>query len=227
MKKKVAFFFIFIFVMIAIVALIAFVFLYAPTDKMEITDLSGTWKIATQFSNGSPILPENDFVVFTEDCASVYRDGVVLGSSPYVFTSSNGLELPEMSRKYTIERRTDNYIRMYENSVRYIELIRYPNNDMSDIEIDTSKLYDEWNVTYRNTADPIENEILVFDEDTIKDYRNGTEEPVAISEYSWTCEDCLVANKWGIEFKLVQFSDKVIFFIETQSGLIWELQRKS
>ena len=227
MKKRIVFSLIFIFVMAAIVALISFVFLYTPTDKMKISDLSGTWKIATQFSNDAPTLPENDFVVFTEDCASIYRDGIVIGSSTYVFTSSDVLELPEISRKYTVERRTDNYIRMYENSVRYIELIRKPDNDISNIEIDVSKLYDKWDVIYRNTADPIQNEILVFDEDTIMDYRNSDDEPVAISEYSWSSEGCLVAHKWGTEFKLVQLSDNVIFFIETQSGLIWELQRKS
>lgn len=214
------------FLLAAIVSLLIFVFVGKPSESMKTINLNGTWKIAAYFSNGVPSLPENEYMIFTNDSATAHRNGTTVATSKYLITGGTSLELLDISRQYTIDRRTDNYIRLYENASVYMELIRYPNDDLSESHVNAEKLYDNWKVSYRNTDTPME-EILVFTETKIEDYRNGSSEPAAISEYTWTTKNCLLAEKWGIEFKLIQFSDNTIFFIETQSGLIWELSRIS
>ncbi len=224
-KKSVMIIAVSAFVIVAIAVLMIFILSGDPTGDIKTVDLTGTWKVAAYFSNGTPALPENEFMIFTDDRAVAHRDGATIATSGYTLTDGKNLELPEISRSYIVERRTDNYIRLYENASVYMELIRYPNEDLGDISIDASKLRDRWNVVYRNTDTPIADEILVFTENQIEDYRNGSVEPAAVSDYAWTCEDCLFADRWGIEFQLIQFSDTTIFFIEKQSGLIWELHR--
>lgn len=226
-KKSVIIFTMSAFVILAIGALVIFAFSGNLTGNVKTVNLSGTWKVAAYFSNGTPTLPDKEFMVFTDDSAIAHRDGVAIATSKYSITGGTNLELTEISRKYTVEHRTDNYVRLYENASVYMELIRYPNEDLSDISVDATKLYDKWNVVYRNTNTPIADEILIFTENAIKDYRNGSTEPAAVSNYSWTNEDCLLADKWGIEFQLIQLSEYSIFFIEKQSGLIWELHRAS
>lgn len=227
MKKNPIIIIISTFVVFSIVALVTFVFSVNPIDNMKTVDLIGTWKIAAYFSNGTPMLPESEFIIFTEDFASTHRDGATITTSQYTLISGTNLELSEISKKYSVEYHTDNYIRLYENANVYIELIRYPREDLSEASVEISKLYDKWNVVYRNTETPVVDEVLVFSKNTIEDYRDGATKPIAISEYSWTTENCLLADKWGIEFELIQLSDDVIFFIEIQSGLIWELCRAS
>ena len=216
-----------VFVFVAIAALLFFVLSGNPNDDMKTIELNGTWKVASYFSNGSPTLPENEYMIFTDDVAIAHRNGVAIATSTYSLTNGTSLELSDIARQYTVERRTDNYIRLYESTNVYMELVRYPNDDLSVPSIDTEKLYDRWNVAYRNTDTPIANEILAFTENEIADYRGGSAEPVAVSSYIWTKTDCLFAEKWGIEFQMIQFSDNVVFFVETQSGLVWELNRVS
>ena len=226
-KKSVIIIAVSAFVLVAIAMLLIFVFSGNSMDDMKAIELNGTWKVAAYFSNGSPTLPENEYMIFNDDTATAYRDGATIATSTYSLTGGTILELSDISRQYTIERRTDNYIRLYESSSVYMELIRYPKEDLSSSSVDKSKLYDSWKVSYRNTDTPITDETLVFTENEIKDYRNGSDDPAAVSSYTWTKSDCLLAEKWGIEFQLVQLSDNTILFIETKSGLIWELNRAS
>lgn len=227
MKKKSILIAAIAFVIVAIVALVVFAFSNNLADDMKTVDLTGTWKVAVYFSNGMPTRSENEFFTFTEDRASAHKDGRTIATSKYTLTDGSNLDLPEISRKYSIEIRTENYIRLYESASAYIELIRYPNDDMREIATDISKIYGKWNVVFRNAGEPIADEVLVFTEDTIEDYRNGSTDPVSTSRYSWTSKNCLLADKWVTEFELTQFSDDAIFFIETESGLIWELHRAS
>lgn len=225
MKKKPIIIAFSVFVAVAIVALVTFVFSDNPIDEVKILDLNGTWKVAAYFSNGTPMLCENEFMTFDENRASAYRDGLTIATSKYTLTGGTNLELSDLSRKYTVERRTDNYIRLYESKNVYMELIRYPNGELNEAPVDTSKLYDRWNVAYRNTDNPVADEVIAFSENIIEDYRDGSTEPIAVSHYSWPAEGCLFADKWGIEFELIQPSNDIIFFVETHSGLIWELHR--
>ena len=215
------------FVLCAVITLLGFV-LFAPKgDDAAALDLSGTWMVAAYFSAGTPTLPEKDFMVFTADSVTVHKNGEVTAGSAYKLSGGTALKLTDLSKEYTIEKRTDNYIRAYENESSYIELIRYPKADMSAVSVDTSKLYGSWNVTYRNTAETITDEKLAFTAEQIDDYRNGSTEPVASSNYTWKTDSRLVAEKWGMEIQVIQLSDNTMLFIEIKSGLVWELNRAS
>lgn len=214
-----------IFVIIGMGGLIFFVL--SNNDNVKTVDLVGTWKVASSFSNENPTLYENEYMQFTNDSVIVNKDGLNTLNSKYVIEKNAYLKIVETSKEYMIERITDNYLRLCEGDSKYIDLIRYPNEDFSDTSVSVSELYDKWNVVYRNTEKPIADESLVFTEKEIKDFRGGAMEPVAVSEYEWVNKDCLLAKKWGIEYKLIQLSEDTIFFIETKSGFVWELKRAS
>ena len=216
-----------VFVLAAIITLLIFVFSGNPTADVKSVNLNGTWKVAAQFSNDSASLPENEFMVFTDDTATAHRDGAAIATSKYEFSNGTNLKLPDISREYTVERKTDNHIRFYESAAVYMDLIRYPNDDLSTAPVDTAKLYGKWNVTYRNSATPIADEVICFTETEIEDYRGDSANPAAVSAYSWSSPDTLFAEKWGTQYQLIQFADNTIFFIEKPSGLVWELTKAS
>lgn len=212
-------------VCITIAALLIFVFSGESNDNVKTIELNGTWKVVAHFTNETPQLSENEYVTFTDDRAVARKDGATIADSAYTLTGGRKLELSDISRQYTLERRTDNYIRLYETESTYMDLVRYPNDDLSVSPIDKSKLYYKWKVAYRNTAELIVNEIIAFAEDKIEDYRNNSVDPVAVSNYTWSQSDCIFAETWKVEYRLILFSDDVIFFVETQSGFVWELNR--
>lgn len=224
MKKKTLYILIGAFVAVAIALLLIFVFSGNVSEDMKQVEIDGTWEVVVSATNNTPALVENQFMTFDGETADVYRDGEIYASSTYSI-SGNMLSLPDISRKYSIEAKTENHIRLYENEKVYMELVRYPNADLSEVEIDHETIYGKWDVAYRNASDPVANEVLAFSEDQIEDYRDGASEPAAVSSYSWVSDDVLLADKWGIEFKLYQLSADVIFFVETATGLIWELHR--
>ena len=128
-----------VFVLVAIAALLIFVFSGDPKADMKTVELNGTWKVAAYFSNGTHTLPESEYITFTDDCATAYKDGATIATGTYSFADGTNLELNDISRKYKVERRTDNYIRLYESTHVYMELIRYPNDDLSASSVNTSK----------------------------------------------------------------------------------------
>ena len=225
MKKKAIIIVASAFVAVAVAALVIFVLLGNPKDAVKEISLEGNWKIAAYFSNGTPTLPAKEYIAFTSTEATAYKDGAVIATSPYTFENGTALNLPNMSRSYTVERRTDNYIRLYQSPTVYLELIRYPDNEFGDNTADKTKLPGKWNVVFRNADNPAASEVIEFTENELKDYQNGASEPSIATPYFWSADDCLTAEKMNIEFRLIQLSESKIFFIETKSGLIWELER--
>lgn len=212
------------FIIIALVGMITFVFWSSPSKSDTTVDVTGTWKVAAYFSEGNHTLADNEFIVFTESNASLYREGSVAAVSVYTISDGAKLTLPELSKEYTVERLTDNYIRLCAAKGVYTDLIRYPNDDLSEAPVDLAMVPGTWSVVYRTIDVPVE-ELLVFTETTIEDYRNGSPEPSDCSTYSWVDKNCLLAEKWGLEIEILQLSANDMFCIETQTGLVWDLHR--
>ena len=170
------------------------------------------------------LLIDKEFMVFTDDQAKAYRNDSTepYASSSYSIDSTMTLEMPEVSKKYMIDKRSDNHIRLYESAETYMYLIRYPNADMSEITIDTAVVTGKWNVVYRDTDSPIADEYLVFENGQMHDYRGNGETPAATMDYVWDGNQIIIStiNK---TMTLHIISDTKIAFIETDTGFIWEL----
>lgn len=192
-------------------------------------DLDGTWKVAAYIQAGSSNLPDREYFVFMDDSASAYRSGESqpYATSSYELTASSypNLELnfPDISRKYTVSIVTDNYIRLYESSSVYMELIRYANDDLSDLNFGEDVVVGSWNVVYRNTAEVITEEKIHFENSILNDYRNGGSDPVASVPYYWNENGYLCVDALGAEMLCYPLSEDVIFFVEVSTGYVWEL----
>ena len=225
MKKKI----IYIFCGIFLISMILFLTLFAISGEdlnsdIEI-DIEGTWRVVTYVNNNTVELVENEFMVFSNGWAEAYRDGSIepYASSSFIIDSSGKLELSDISRTYIIDDKSQNHIRLYENSNVYMYLIRYPEEDMNNIEIDTSIVNGRWNVVYRD-ADNYAGEYLIFEDGIMHDYRVEGGEPTATINYIWN-ENQIVLSTINKTMLLHIISDTEIAFIEMDTGYIWELEK--
>lgn len=204
----------------------------ADNTASAVPNMSGTWKVAANVQSGNTVLPEKEFFVFTDTSADGFRDDTekAYASSSYTLkpTAEYGryeLAFSDIGRKYSMAVVTDNYVRLYETSAAYMELIRYANSDMSDNEYSRDMIEDHWVVAYRNTSEQIAEEKLHFVDGILHDYRNGSPDPVASVPYYWNDAGHICVDALGAEMICCPLSDDVIMLIEVGTGYIWELHK--
>lgn len=229
MKKKVVYIICGAVILAALIGMLIFIFNgnnAGSDDEQKTINLVGTWEVAAVVQNDTPTFADEEFMVFTEDKASNYRSGnsEPFASSSYEISADSKLILPDISRNYTIDQKTDNCVRLYETADKYLLLIRYKNADMSEVAADKEVLIGKWNVLYRSADEKFE-EVLEFSDDTLNDYRNGSSDPVSTSAYSWQEDKYIFADKWNKKFEFHSISDNTIIFIECDTGIAWELQK--
>lgn len=228
MKKRIIYILCGIVLIALIAVLIVFIFSGDNTTPNKTVDVTGTWKVVTYVSNKKASLMENEFMVFSDSQANAYKDGnkEPYASSNYTIDSSLLMELPEISRKYTVDSRSHNHMRLYENANTYICLMRYPNEDMSNVEMDTSIVDGRWDVVYRDTDTNYADEYLIFENGTMYDYHGDDKKPTATMDYLWN-ENEIVISAINKTMVLYIISDTEIAFIETDTGYIWELKKNN
>lgn len=231
MNKKLLFVAVGIFVAVALAAMLLFVFSGDDHGQPEAagTKLDGAWKIVAHIHNGTTSIPDQEYFVFTGETAKVYRDNRSdpYAASTYTFTAATypdwELNLPDISRKYSVSVITDHYIRLYESSSVYLELIRYANENLSDLVFSEDVVMGEWNVAYRNTSEVIADEKLHFHDGILDDYRNGSTEPVASVPYYWDENGNICVDTLGVRMQCYPLSEEVIILVEAGTGYVWEL----
>lgn len=226
MKKRIVYAVCGIVLIAAVSLLIIFAFSGDSTSQNITVGVEGTWRVVTYVNNGAATLIENEYMVFSDGEANAYRDGnkEPYASSNFTIDSSLIMNLPEISRKYTVDSRSKNHMRLYENADTYMYLIRYPNEDMSNIEIDPSIVAGRWDVVYRDSDTNYADEYLVFENGMMHDYHGENKEPTATMDYVWA-ENQIVISTINKSMTLHIISDTEIAFVETDTGYIWELKR--
>lgn len=220
-----------IIIAIALTAMLMFVFSGDDNGELEAVNikLDGAWKVVAYIQAGTTNIPEQEFFVFSGDTANAYRNDKAnpYATSAYTFTATTypnwELNLSDISRKYTVSVITDNYIRLYESSSVYLELIRYANEDLSDLYFTEDIVVGKWDVVYRNTSEVISDEKLYFHDGTLDDYRNGSTEPVASVPYYWDENNNICVDALGAKMQCYPLSEDVIIFVEAGTGYVWEL----
>lgn len=229
MKKNIPFIVCGVAVVAAIIAMLVFVLSGDNGTTMEPVNVEGTWKVAVYANNGTVTIIDNEYMVFTKDSVSDYRDDTTepFATSSYTIDGNMLMALPDISRNYTVEKHTENYIRLYEGQSVYMELIRYGNADMSPVDVDTAAFEGKWNIAYRNTSNVYAGDYMVFENGTASQYSGGAGEPVATSSFSWQNGNHLMVDGWSKELVLYPLSDDTVMMVElaTDKGFIWEFQR--
>lgn len=229
MKKKVLFIICGAVIASIIIAMIVFVLSGNNDMTIEPISVEGTWKVVAYVNNGTISIVDNEYMVFDAENVSDYRNNTTepFATSKFSIDSKMLMSLPDISRNYTVEKYTENYIRLYESQNVYMELIRYSNADMSPIDVDTSTFEGKWNIIYRNTSNVYAGDYMIFENGTASQYSIGSNDPVATSSYSWQNENHLVVDGWSKEMVLYPISNDAIIMVElaTDIGFIWEFQR--
>lgn len=229
MKKKIPFIVCSVVVVIAIIAMLVFVLSGKDDTTSETLNVEGTWKVVVYVNNNVVSIVDNEYMVFDAENASDYRDNTTepFAISKYTIDSSMSMNLPDISKKYTIKKYTENYIRLYESQDAYIELIKYYNADMSPIDFDTSAFEGKWNIVYRNTSNVYAGDYMIFDGQVASQYTGGSNEPVATSTYSWQSGNHLLVNGWSKEMVVYPVSEDTVIMVEldTEKGFIWEFKK--
>lgn len=225
MKKKAIFITCTVVALLAIAAMIVFVFSGRDSDvpEQKVPDLSGAWEVAAMFQNGAPTFVDGQYMTFSDGRAKYYNGNETPSAESSYSIDVDTLKLPEISREYKVVVDTENYVRLYESHEKWMVLIRYPSDDLTETPVDKTKLQGKWNVIYK--AGGAVSEVLEFSEDTLNDYRNGATTPDATSAYSWKEGAIVYAEKWNKEFEYHYVSESTIVFIETDTGYVWELER--
>jgi len=229
MNKKVIYAICILFIVVVTGGLLIFVF-SGDKDSEEVKkyDIKGTWEVIAQVEKDVPTYVDNQFMIFDSEKAYSYKDDTSkpYATSIYEVTEDNKVVLSEISREYVLDGKTENYMRLYENKDKYLLLIKYPNSDMKAVEVNADDIIGKWNVINRTdeSGNKID-EVLEFNMDTMNDYRNGAKEPSASSSYSWKEEGVLFADAWNKSYECHVISEKVIVFIEIDTGIVMELHK--
>lgn len=209
--------------------MLLFIFLDKNSTLTETINIEGTWKVATFTDNGIATIVDGEYMVFDPETVNDYRnnDDTPYVTSKYTIDNSMSMHLTDISKTYTVEKNTDNYVRLYENENTYIDLIRYANEDMSPLNIDISIITEKWDVIYRHTSNIYTGEYIVFDNGNISHYRGDSDAPIATSSYSWKDGNHLIVDAWEKDMILYPISSNTIIFVETfpDYGFIWELKK--
>lgn len=222
-----------IFVVAALAVMLVFVLSGNQEDLPDANyDFTGVWKIVADVEAGNVKLPEQEYIVFTEDSASFYRNGVEQPSDVSAYTAKISNSSPhtdykitfsDIAMEYEVAASTENYIRLCQSSTVYLELVRYANADMSDVVLEQEMVVGSWDVAYRNTGDKVFEETICLEDGTLTDYRNGAAEPVATVPYYWNEQGHLCVDALNVEMVCYQLSEDILFFVEVATGYVWEL----
>lgn len=228
MKKKVLFTICGVVVIVAIVSMLIFVMTGKNDTIAKTINVEGTWKVAVYVNNNSVSIVDNEYMVFDADTVRDFRDNTTVPfvTSAYTIDSNLLMELLDISRKYSIEKKTDNYIRLYESQDTYLELIKYQNSDMSMISVEDNILEGRWNIEYRNTSNVYAGDYMTFENGNVSQYKAGDSKPVATSDFS-VRNGHLIVEGWGKDMVIYPVSDDSIMMVEltTDNGFIWEFKK--
>lgn len=208
-------------VIIAIVVLMVFVF--SGKDEENSFSLSGIWKVAVNVNDGTVSIPQDEFMVFSDNNASDYRDG---NAEPFVKStfkiSEDVLELPDISKTYHVVQHTDTCISLYTNDATFVTLVQAESESFMKEPLDTNTVVGKWSVVYRPTEKPIVNEYLFFHEGVLKDYRDNSEQPAIEAAYEWN--GCTIkVPDLGVEMFGARIGSNRIVLVDVHQGFVWLL----
>lgn len=225
MKKNALFITATALVVVSIICLLSFALGGDQATSPSISvSLEGTWKVVSSVSGSTVVTPEAEYIRFSENTAALYRDDL---DTPYVSSSYNtdadgNMILRDISRSYKVQEITENLISLSENKNTHMYLARW--SDTSSLAVsDAALLSGTWNVL-SHAGNTLIDEILVFEDGIMKDYRNGSDDPAITSGFTLR-GNLLTLNVNGLELICLQLSEDRLVFVQTSDGLVWEIVR--
>lgn len=211
-------------VVILLAVIAASVFLFLTRDVEPATgdfELSGTWKLFTY----NTAMTDEQYLVFEDETVTGYKNR---NSTPNITSkfeySASGLTLTDLGLEYKVDKMTDNYLALYDLNVTEYALVRSAGDGITYQDFDWSLLDGTWDVVLHG-KDFVGNEQMVFDGNTMKDYRDGNATPYLESSYTIKEKGMLVVDSIGLELNLCYLDADLAILVETQTGYAYELTR--
>ena len=220
-----------ILVVAAIAASLIFVFSGNDENGGDITDppakelrLNGTWLVVANYVNDAPVFIDNQFMIFTDTEAAMYKDttGEAYAKSSYTVDDANQLILSDLSRQYKIAQKSDNCIRLYDGTDTYMLLIRNSSADRKAEAVDAALLAGKWNISMKG-EDLNNGEALEFENATLKYYKAGSATPAATADFTIE-SNLLTAASLNMKMRCYKVSDFCVILLE-ETGIVWELTK--
>ena len=227
MKKRILFTITSVLLITAYVAL--GIFAYAQdTEEVpaEALPINGVWRVVSYNASDKVTLIPCEFMVFTDDVVADYRDNL---EEPFVEAAytyeDNTLAIASLGRNYVVDRKSEHVMYLYKTPTERMELAWYGALENFSFEFSHEDLQGSWNTAYRCGLEQIGEEALSFDTSTLSDYRNGSQEPAISAAYEWDENGNLVVSRLAKIYILYPISLDEIYFVETDTGYIWNLTR--
>ncbi len=215
-------------VFVAVALAIALIFIFSGEDNQPqptAVDLNGTWVVVAEYNDTTPTFADNQFMVFENGTASIFKDNLntPYASSAYTVDSANQMNLPDISRKYKVDKKTDNCIRLYETTTKYLLLIKNDTSELKKTTVDTSMLEGKWNIVMK--GDQFNNgEAINFVGNTIEYFKTSADTPDVTADYTLNDKNVIAADSINLKLGCFRVDNKTMLFVE-ESGIVWELSK--
>lgn len=211
-----------IIIVLAIVA--ASIFLISTKDVKPATTnfvLEGTWKLF----NYNTAMVDEQYFVFDNGTVVGYKNGNSTPSITSKFEYSTGiLKLTDLGIEYKVDKVTDNYLALYDSNITEYALVRSTGNGIAHQDFDWALLINTWDVVLHG-KDFVGSEQMIFEESSVKVYRDGNTTPYLDSAYTIKENNMLTVDSIGLELNLCYLDSDTVIFVETHSGYAYELTR--
>ncbi len=227
-KKSLALIICAAFVVVALAVSLIFVFSGAgkepEKEPSNTVSLPGTWVVVASFTGDVPTYTDGQFMIFTNNHVALYKDptGEAYAESDYTLNESGKMKLPDLSREYRVDRKSENCVRLYENASTYLLLVRNSQAERKLDIVSTEHLQGKWDVIAKGN-EYNRGEVLEINGTTLKYFKDPTAEPYATSEFILDGNK-LVAEKLGMNVKCYKADADTVILVQ-EDGNIWELTK--
>lgn len=209
-------------IVLAIVA--ASIFLMLTKDvKPAATnfELEGTWKLF----NYDTVMTDEQYLVFADGVVNGYKNGNSTPSITSTFEYSTGaLKLTDLGIEYKVDEVTDNYLALYDANVTEYALVRSTGDGIANQNFEWNLLIGTWDVVLHG-KDFVGSEQMVFDESSVKVYRDGNTDPYLDSAYTIKETNMFEVSSIGLTLNLCYLDSDLAILVETHTGYAYELVR--
>lgn len=227
MKKRIFLVVTSILLAVAYIALGLFAYAQDAEEKpADVLPLDGAWRVVSYTKDNNVTLIPQEFMVFTDGKAADYRDSLdqPFVESPYTYEDGT-LSLESLGRSYVVDRKGEHVLHLYTSPAEYMELAYYGSMENAALAFTPENLQGSWKIAYRRGLEQIGEESLSFDGAALSDFRNGSAEPAVTAPYEWDADGHLVVSRLAKVYILYPISMDEIYFVETDTGYVWNLIR--
>lgn len=202
---------------IAVISLSVFIIkpLFFSNELSE--SILGVWKVVGNVNDGVFEYEDEQFYTFDREKCVLYEKE----SNVEKYYKLKKDELSMANCKYTIDVRSENYMRLYKNNEQYMLLVR--NYDFTEKINDIKELLiGKWEVV-SNMSDNVETKVFEFTEDSVMFYGNLSTTPSISVKYEIN-DNYVIVKDLNSKY-VVRATSKDYVVVIDQTGMVFEIKR--